>query len=203
MAIELMLAAEMPLSCRYPQLARRGCGPGEHRDRCAGGLCDLGGAHDARMLRRICTVTGACPCHICTTGLALAVPSKAQEPTRVNALSACCMQVARCLLRVVCCMVHVVCAQVIISGQLDGRALAVWLVEKFETGQWSALQTRCARAQRTAWCIVSPDGVLHCNSAMLQNTLCCNIVYYVATWTRCASIQRARCHVTTACNNTT
>ena len=27
MAIELMLAAEMPLSCRYPQLARRGCGP--------------------------------------------------------------------------------------------------------------------------------------------------------------------------------
>ena len=91
--------------------------------------------------------------------------------------AACCMQVACCLLRVGCCMVHVVCAQVTISGQLDGRALAVWLVEKFETGQWSALQTRCARVQRAAWCIILQDGVLHCNSVLQQNTLCCSTVY--------------------------
>jgi hypothetical protein len=113
----------------------------------------------------------------------------------------CCMQVACCLLRVACCMVHVVCAQVTISGQLDGRSLAAWLVTEFETGRWSSLQTRCARVQRTAWgCTALQDGVLHCNSALQQNILCCNIVYYVATWTRCASIQRARCHVTTACS---
>jgi hypothetical protein len=175
--MELMLAAEMPLHADILSL------PGGAVAHESIEIAVLAGSAilEVRTMRASGAESAPGLGHAAATSAQLGSPLQcwARLRSRLSSMlcAACCMQVACRLVRVACCMVHVVCAQVTISGQLDGQALAAWLVAEFETGRWSSLQTRCARVQRAAWCTALQDGVLHCNSGLQQNTLCCSMVY--------------------------